>query len=73
MVEVLYSLDDGGVPCVLDLPATSPLLPDVMARAPLVVLLVGLRTRGLADGEAAVERLVASVPASAPPTPTSAS
>ena len=65
VVEVLSSLDDGGVSCVLDLPATSPLLPDVMARAPLVVLLVGLRTRGLADGEAAVERLAASVPASA--------
>ncbi len=65
VLEVLASLADGGVSCVLDLPVASPLLPDVMARAPLVVLLVALRTRGLADGEAAVDRLAASVPGSA--------
>ena len=65
VTEVLASLVDGGVPCVLDVPVASPLVAEVMARAPLVVLLVALRTRGLADAEVAVERLLASVPASA--------
>ncbi|WP_377640195.1 hypothetical protein [Oryzobacter terrae] len=62
VVEVLASLDDGGVPCVLDLPVASPLVPEVVGRAPVVALLVALRTRGVADAEAAVERLLAAVP-----------
>lgn len=60
VLEVVDSLVEGGVPTVLDLPAASPLLPEVVARAPLVVVLVSLRTRGLADAEAAVERVVAA-------------
>lgn len=61
--EVVDSLVGGGVSVVGDVPASSPHLGGVVARAAAVVLLVGLRTRGLADAEAAVERVVAAADA----------
>ncbi len=68
VLEVIDSLTAGGVPLVLDLPVRTPLLPEVLRRAPVVVLVVALRTRGLADAEACVERVLAA----APPTATGA-
>lgn len=58
VLDVLDSLVDASVRVVLDVPATSPLLPEVVRRAPLVVVVLGLRARALADAEACVERLL---------------
>ncbi len=65
--DVLDSVLEAGDPVVLDLPSTSPTLSAVLHGGPLVVVLVGLRTRGLADADALVDRLLgvaegASVP-----------
>jgi hypothetical protein len=56
--DVLDSLAATGARVVLDLPRTSPLLPGVSEEGGLLLLLVGLRTRALADADAVVERLV---------------
>jgi septum formation inhibitor-activating ATPase MinD len=55
--DVLDSLAAASALVVLDVPRASPLLGAVLAAAPLVLVLVGLRTRGLADADAVVERL----------------
>lgn len=56
--DVLGSLAAGPARVVVDVPLWSPALPQVLACAPLVVVLSGLRTRALADADAAVARLV---------------
>ncbi|HYN66976.1 MAG TPA: hypothetical protein VES93_08805 [Ornithinibacter sp.] len=56
--DVVASLADGPARLVLDVPLSSPLLPGVLASGALVVLLVGLRTRALADADAAVSHLL---------------
>ena len=56
--DVVAALAGGPARVVLDLPLASPVLPDVLAGGALVVLLVGLRTRALADADAAVSRLL---------------
>ncbi len=56
--DVVAALAAGPARVVLDLPLTSPVLPHVLADGALVVLLVGLRTRALADADAAVSRLL---------------
>lgn len=58
VLDVLDSLAHSSVRVVLDVPATSPLLREVMRREPLVVVVLGLRARALADADACVERLV---------------
>lgn len=57
VLDVLDSLADASVRVVLDVPATSPLLLEVLRREPLVVVVLGLRARALADADACVERL----------------
>lgn len=56
--DVVASLAEGPARVVLDLPLASPALPAVLSSGALVVLLVGLRTRALADADAAVSRLL---------------
>ena len=56
--DVVASLARGPARVVLDLPLASPVLPRVLAEGALVVLLAGLRTRALADADAAVSRLL---------------
>lgn len=58
VLDVLDSLADASVRVVLDVPATSPLLLEVLRREPLVVVVLGLRARALADADACVERLL---------------
>ena len=58
LTDVLDSVLEAGVPVVADLPSSSPVLPGVLARGPLVVVLSGVRTRGLADADALVDRLL---------------
>ena len=58
VLAVLGCLAAGSARLVLDLPLWSPALPAVLALGPLVVLLSGLRTRALADGDAAVTFLL---------------
>lgn len=58
VLDVLGSLADGTTRVVVDLPLWSPMLPAVLASGPLVVVLTGLRTRALADADAAVARLL---------------
>ena len=60
--DVVTSLAAGPARLVIDLPSSSPLLPAVLALGPVVVLLVALRTRALADADAATARLL-DVPA----------
>lgn len=55
---VLIALAAGPTRLVVDLPLWSPALPAVLALSPLVVVLTGLRTRALADADAAVAHLV---------------
>ncbi|MGG5259730.1 hypothetical protein [Phycicoccus avicenniae] len=69
VADVLDSLVAAGDPVVLDLPGPSALLPQVLAHAPLVVLLTGLRTRALADCDALVDRLTADDEAAGPAGP----
>ena len=68
VLDVLDALFEGPTRVVLDVPATSPLLGRVVGRAALVVVLVGLRARALADADALVDRLTdgAGSPGSAP-------
>ncbi len=57
--DVLAALVAGSKgPVVLDVPARSPHLPAAVSAAHLVVVLVGLRTRALADADACVETVV---------------
>lgn len=56
--DVVAALAGGRSRVVLDLPIGSPVLPDVLAAGALVVVLVGLRTRALADADAAVSHLL---------------
>jgi hypothetical protein len=56
--DVVASLAGGPSRVVLDLPLWSPMLPGALSRGALVVLVVGLRTRALADADAAVSRLL---------------
>ena len=56
--DVVASLGQGSARVVLDLPLSSPVLPGVLSPGALVVLVVGLRTRALADADAAVSRLL---------------
>ncbi len=56
--DVLDSVLEAGGPVVLDLPSTSPALSAVLGRGPFVLVLTGLRTRGLADADALVDRLL---------------
>ena len=58
VLDVLDSLLDASAQVVLDVPATSPLLPVVLGRGSLVVVVLGLRARALADADACVERLL---------------
>ena len=60
VVDVLGTLRTSDARVVLDVPASSPLLPGLLAAHALVVLLVALRTRGLADADAAVQRMLRS-------------
>jgi hypothetical protein len=60
VLDVLDSLAQTRARVVLDLPLTSPLLPVVLAPGALVLVVLGLRARALADAEACVERLVAA-------------
>ena len=55
---MLSGLATGAARLVVDLPLWSPALPAVLALGPLVVLLAGLRTRALADADAAVTFLL---------------
>jgi len=57
-LDVVRSLAAGPSRVVLDLPVTSPLLTRVLADGALVLLVTGLRTRALADADAAVARLL---------------
>lgn len=57
-LDVVTSLAGGPFRVVLDLPLTSPLLARVVADGALVLLVTGLRTRALADADAAVSRLL---------------
>jgi len=56
--DVVDSLSQGSARVVLDLPLSSPVLPGVLSSGALVVLVIGLRTRALADADAAVSRLL---------------
>lgn len=58
VLAVLGALAAGTSPLVLDLPPWSPALPGVLALGPVVVVLTGLRTRALADADAAVALLL---------------
>ena len=57
-LDVVASLLAGSARVVLDLPLGSPLLTEVTGSGALVVLLTGVRTRALADADAAVSRLL---------------
>ena len=56
--DVLGSLAEGPARLVVDLPLGSPALPAVLGHRPLVLVLAGLRTRALADADAAVAHLL---------------
>ncbi len=60
--DVVAALAAGPARVVLDLPLGSPVLPDVLSAGALVVVLAGLRTRALADADAAVSRLLDGPP-----------
>jgi hypothetical protein len=60
VLDVLDSLALTRARVVLDLPLTSALVPVVLARGALVLVVLGLRARALADADACVERLVAA-------------
>ncbi len=58
VVDVLGTLRTSDARVVVDVPASSPFLPGLLAAHALVVLLVALSTRGLADADAAVQRML---------------
>ncbi|MEO7420970.1 MAG: hypothetical protein ABIU87_01080 [Ornithinibacter sp.] len=62
VLDVLASLRGCRATLVLDLPGTSALLPAVVADGARIVLLVAMHTRGFADADAVVERLLDAVP-----------
>ena len=57
VLDVLDALAQGPARVVLDLPATSPLLGRVLRPGALVLVVLGLRARALADADALVDRL----------------
>ncbi len=57
VLDVLRALETTGSRVVVDVPVSSALLPVLLVRGPLVVVLVSLTTRGLADADAVVQRL----------------
>ena len=57
VLDVLDALAEGPARVVLDVPATSPLLGRVVGPEALVLVVVGLRARALADADALVDRL----------------
>jgi hypothetical protein len=57
VLDVLDALAEGPARVVLDLPATSQLLGRVLRPDALVLVVLGLRARALADADALVERL----------------
>ncbi|HSF97823.1 MAG TPA: hypothetical protein VLA55_03940, partial [Ornithinibacter sp.] len=67
VLAVLSALAAGSTRLVFDLPLWSPALPAILALEPLVVVLAGLRTRALADADAAVAFLLDQVQALAHP------
>ncbi|HZB68661.1 MAG TPA: hypothetical protein VE503_14700 [Ornithinibacter sp.] len=56
-LDVLRALEASGSRVVVDVPVGSASLPVLISRGPLVVVLVSLTTRGLADADAVVQRL----------------
>lgn len=58
VLDVLDSLAAAPVRVVVDVPATSPALAHVLTGSPLVLVVLGLRARALADADACVGRLV---------------
>jgi septum formation inhibitor-activating ATPase MinD len=60
--DVLHALCSGRHPVVVDLPRTSPQATKALAWAELVVPVVGLRVRQLADADLLVTRLMARWP-----------
>ena len=59
VADTVDSLVGSGACVVLDVPSGSPHLSGLLAHAPVVVVLSGLRTRRLADTDALVDRLLA--------------
>ncbi len=62
VLDVLASLRGCRATVILDLPGTSALLPAVVADGARIVLLVAMHTRGFADADAVVERLLDALP-----------
>ena len=60
VLDVLDTLRASRARVVVDVPASSPSMPALLGAGGLVVLLVSLSTRGLADADAAVSRLTAA-------------
>jgi hypothetical protein len=58
VLDVLGALRVSGARVVLDVPVASPAMPTLLSAATLLVVLVSLSTRGLADADAAVHRLI---------------
>jgi len=66
VLDVLTSLRGTRATVVLDLPGSSPVLPVLVAEGVSVVLLVPLRTRGLADADSVVDRFLDAAPRQPP-------
>ncbi len=66
VLDVLTSLRATRTTVVLDLPGSSPLLPVLVAEGVIVVLLVSLHTRGLADVDSVVDRFLDAAPEEPP-------
>ena len=60
VVDVLDTLRASRARVVVDVPLSSPTLPRLLAADAVVVLLVSLSTRGLADADASVQRILAA-------------
>lgn len=58
VLDVLHALRESGARVVVDLPVASPTMPALLRAGGLLVVLVSLSTRGLADADAAVQRLL---------------
>ena len=57
VLDVLRALGASGARVVVDVPRASASMPALLSHGPLVVVLVSLTTRGLADADAVVQRL----------------
>jgi hypothetical protein len=57
VLDILRALEASGSRVVADVPAGSASLPVLLSRGPLVLVLVSLTTRGLADADAVVRGL----------------